>query len=557
MGNYKIIIFVFLFFAKVHAIVGPIEGEIPKDHPAAYNTVALVKKLKGSDTKFKIFCSGFIVSPQIILTAKHCLGEVQLNDYLIYFGNDTNFVDKNLLREPLESSVYGPKDWQNYFPSFDSAWVRISDLPNANGLDKNLPHFRPVSVLRDPQYLENADVIHLAGYGNQSAELMKIVAGEKKHVAIGFSKYMNTNQVASLVLLEGEKGHSNCHGDSGGPAYAKITNPVTLQKEWVVFGSASGFDLALTPDTYEEKKDDDLFPFIAYCDRSQTLYTFVGDYAHWIESTTKEPLNKVGHLQMENPGLLKNPNLKNENTFQFWCENSTFNDPQWLTVRKLLIDAMENAKTDFSQADIFLNCEKAQAALTTLQKIEFKATDQWQALEPLATLDSLRELKFSKTKIPDFSHFVDSKIEKLTLTEMGLESLERVRGLENFEDLKEMNLAANKIQDISQLAQFKNLTKVNISWNKISNLEPLSQLMQINYLDFSSNLVTHLDPIYGLSQLEVLIGSNNQLVSSPAPANTWTSLEKVYLINNQLTDLLFLRDAKNIQHSNYKGNPLH
>lgn len=541
--------------ANANAIVGPIEGEIPQDHPAAYNTVALVKKLKGTDTKFKIFCTGFIVSPQIILTAKHCLGDVQLDDYLIYFGNDTNRIDKKLLRQPLESSVYGPKDWQNYFPSFDSAWVRIADLPNNKGTDKNLPHFRPVPVLRDPNYLENAEVIHLAGYGNQSAELMKIIAGEKKHVAIGFSEYMNTNQVASLVLLEGEKGHSNCHGDSGGPAYAKITNPITQKKEWVVFGSAAGFDLALTPDTYEKKENDDLFPFIAYCDRSQTLYTFVGDYAHWVESTTKSNLHKIGDLRVKAPGVIKNPASSDDGSFKSWCERTTFYDSQWLTVRKLLIDAMEKTETNFSQAEIFLNCENAQLALETLQKIEFKSSDQWGTLEPLASLSNLRELKFKKTKIPDFSMFVDTKIERLTLTDMGIESLEQVSGLEHFTELNEMVLTDNKIQDISSLSQYTHLSKLNISWNKISNLEPIAPLSKITYLDFSSNFVTRMDPIYGFNQLQILIGSNNQLVSTHAPDGTWTQLQKVYLINNQLTDLEFLRDAKNIQHSNLKGNP--
>jgi hypothetical protein len=370
------------------------------------------------------------------------------------------------------------------------------------------------------------------------------------------TQYMNTNQVASLVLLEGEKGHSNCHGDSGGPAYAKIINPRTQQEEWVVFGSAAGFDLALTPDTYEVKEDDDLFPFIAYCDRSQTLYTFVGDYAQWVESTAKVELNKVGESHIKAPGILEDFITPDDGSFKYWCETTTFYDPQWLTVRKLLIDAMKYSETNFSQADIFLDCEKAQIALDTLQKIEFKASDQWGSLKPLASLNSLRELKFTKTKIPDLSAFQGTKIQKLSLTGMGIESLEQVSGLEHFVKLNELNLTDNKIHDISLLSQYTHLTKLNISWNNISNLAPIAKLNQINYLDFSSNMVTSLDAIYGFHQLQVLIGSNNKLVSSPAPDGTWSQLEKVYLINNQLTDFQFLRDAKKIVHSSLKGNPL-
>ncbi len=545
----------FLFCSQSYSIVGAIEGEIPKDHPASFNTVALVKKLKGDETKFKIFCSGFIVSPQIIMTAKHCLGDLQLSDYMIYFGNNTHRIDPNLLRAPLESSVYGPKDWQNYFPSFDSAWIKISDLPNADGTDTQLPHFRPVPVLVDAQRLVQAETIHLAGYGNQSAELMTIIAGEKKHVATNFKKYMNTTQVASLVLLQGQRGHNNCHGDSGGPAYAAVNNPQTGQIEWFVFGSAAGFDLALTPESYE-KLDDDLFPFVAYCDRAQTLYTFIGDYIGWVESSSGSPVVKTGNSPVTKPGIPSSSKNIDPQSFKSWCENTTFLDAQWLTVRKLLIDAMEKTTTPWSQDEIFLDCEKAELALDTLSEIEFKKADMWDALEPLASLKNLRQLRFVKTKIPNFSAFQKTPIKKLILHEMGIQSFDSILGFEWFTELEELDVAVNKIRDISILERFSKLTKLNISWNQIENLNPLETLRNLNSLDFSSNQVQDLSPLYSLHRLEVLVGSNNNLVSSIAPENPWPELKKVYLINNQLTNLDFLKGSLKIQHSNVSGNPL-
>jgi len=53
-------------------------------HPAIYNTVALVRA-DGS-----IYCTGAIIGPKLVVTAKHCLMDRNPEDVNIFFGSSTH-----------------------------------------------------------------------------------------------------------------------------------------------------------------------------------------------------------------------------------------------------------------------------------------------------------------------------------------------------------------------------------------------------------------------------------------------------------------------------------
>lgn len=549
-------ILVIAFTFNASAIVGAIEGEIPKEHPASYNTVAFVKKTDRPDV-LKIFCSGVILSEKIIMTAKHCLAERKLEDIQVYFGNDTNNIDKTLLRKIKATSIYGPSDWQSYFPSFDFGWVELeANIPNKDGKDPSLPHFRAVPILADAQWLERATAVHLAGYGNRSTQLMEVIAGEKKHVAIGFKKYINTPQISSLILLEGKVGHSNCHGDSGGPAYARITDTKTGKDQWYVVGTASGFDLALTPKSYQKNEGDEVFPHLALCDKSQTLYTFIGDYIGWLQTSTGINIPKVGEERKLQPGLFERKDL-NKNTFEHWCANSNFESPEWLTLRQMLIAAMENSATKYTQEEIFLNCHKAETALNTLNRLEFGDVEKFDSLKPIATIPGISRLDFSNTKIPDLTPLAKSSVTEITLREMKISSLGEVKGLLSMTQLQSLKLPDNHIQDINDLVAFPYLHTLNISKNDIHDISVLSQLKALEELDFFANQVSDMSPLYALHNLKLLIASLNQITSSPAPDGTWPYLEEIVMADNRLTDLEFLRNSYRLKRAMFSDNLIH
>lgn len=558
MGNLLRVIFSLFITSQAFAIVGPIPGPIPVDHPAHYNTIALVKKMKGltgAAPTYKIFCSGVILSENLILTAKHCVGDLKVSEFFIYFGDDTNNIDEDLLRTPNEWSGYGPADWQSYFPSFDSAWVKIHGrIPNYDGTRSDLPRYRAVPILTDAARLARAKAIYMAGYGNQETQMMKVFAGEKKHVATGFKQYINTAQVVSLTLLQGERGHSNCHGDSGGPAYALVPNSVTGRDEWFVFGTAAGFDLALTPESYQ-KLDDEDFPYIAHCDRSQTLYTFIGDYVNWIESSARQSLLKSANSPIERPGVT-GPLHGEQRSFQDWCETASYLDAQWLTVRKMLVDAMESTSGQYTEAEVFLDCAKAQEVLNLLTRMEFDSSgEKFGDLKPVAALENLRELYFSQTPIPDLTPFIGGALQKIAINKVALESFEEIPGLLQIDSLRELKLTNSQIKSLEPLGSLMDLRVLDVGRNNIEDVSPLASLSNLREVNFGANKVSDMSPLYSLENLEILVGSNNQLVSVPAPDNTWPRLKEVYLINNQLTDFDFLRDSKQLARKALTGNP--
>jgi len=554
VGIFKKLIGLLFLSAQAYAIVGPIPGPIPADHPASYNTVALVKKVEGN-IKYKIFCSGLILGNDLIATAKHCLGEVPLSDVMIYFGDDTNHIDERLLRAPVSSSIYGPSDWQSFFPSFDAAWITIAGgVPNADGTDSSLPRFRAVPVLTDARELSRASAIYLAGYGNQDTNFMEVFAGEKKYVQIGFKQYFNTAQVASLVLLEGEKGHSNCHGDSGGPAYALIPDAKTGQPVWYMFGTAAGFDLALTPDTFQET-DDGLFQYVAHCDSAQTLYTFTGDYVNWIQSTSGRTVATSAPSAVARPGVDGLPAVTGE-SFRSWCEGSSFENSEWLTVRQLLTVAMAHPG-GFKPAEVFLDCSKAENLLNKVTSLEFTKATPIGGLGPVAVLTGLTDLSLEEQATPDLQPLAKAgRLQNLTLRKINLKNPAAVSGFTGMGFLQTLKLNGDQIEDVSALAGFTALTSLDVNGNQITDLAPLANLKALTYLDFGSNGVQDLTPIYGLNELQILIGSNNELVSTPAPAGTWSRLQEVYLIHNQLTNLDFLRDAQALKRKVVSENPL-
>lgn len=528
----------FLFYlvcCQAEAIVGAIEGPIPLDHPGSYNTVALVRKLNNSS--YKIFCSGFVLSQRAIATAKHCIADRSTEKYFIYFGNDTNSIDPTLLYEVANHQVYGSSDWQSFFPSFDVGVVELTtEIPSK---------FKPIPILTDPHRLQEAQEIYLVGYGNQSPEINEIVAGEKKHVQIGFKEYMDRPQASSLLLFEGQQGHSNCHGDSGGPAY------VQLDEQWYAIGTAAGFDLSLTPDSYSKREDED-FPFIARCDRSQTLYSFIGDYAPWLESFAFVNLKSEGSRRSLDPGVFqKNP--INGTDFSDWCENLNFQDEGWSTVRHLIIQAVDS-QTDYPPREVYLDCSLSEKILQDLDFLEFDEYSPFSSLESLNSLSKLKEVRFIKPQnVPNFSGVKNSSIETIRIEELeGEINLQDLAGIEN---LKNLTIRNSEQRDLTGLDNLTKIETLLLNKNQIDDLSGLKGLSQLKSLDLASNHVSDLSPLRGLHSLEKLTVLENEIESIPNFMDL-KNLKHLDASENDLGSLKFLAHSRQLESLKIRKNKI-
>jgi len=212
-----------LELGESESIVG---GDAVEDtDPVARSTVAFYYNPPHSDHVMN-FCTGTIVSSELILTAAHCLADVanelkiSLDDLksrvLVGFGTKvvTQKSDSRVyflnIRSLAVHQDYKVNSVQNATqePMYDIALVRLSN--------KIPPDFRAARLAKDVAYVREGSKLTLAGYGlvngvtlEEAKQLMKV------DVQVAIPKVTEV-QFAYRV----QDGKSACSGDSGGPAYA-------------------------------------------------------------------------------------------------------------------------------------------------------------------------------------------------------------------------------------------------------------------------------------------------------------------------------------------------
>jgi len=193
--------------------------------PVALSTVALYFNPARSNRVMN-FCTGTIVTGELVLTAAHCLVDVaddlkvsldELKDQiLIGFGTQivTQRTDSRVrfisLRSLLVHQDYKISSVQNASkePMYDIALVRLSErIPEG---------YRVARLATDESYLTEGQRLTLAGYG--------LVNGVTQEEAKNLQKVEVRVTVPKLTSVQFAYhvvgGKSACSGDSGGPAYA-------------------------------------------------------------------------------------------------------------------------------------------------------------------------------------------------------------------------------------------------------------------------------------------------------------------------------------------------
>lgn len=207
-------------------------------------------------------CTGTIVSENLIVTAAHCLNGF-MSPTRVHFGADTG--KASIIRKVTEFKSFIEHDEE--FPNGDIGWVKFE-----GGLP---PGFSPAKVLRNSSDVEIGGPISLVGFGVDSEkEEDEAEFGEQRWVNTSIEQYINNEKYKSLLILGPNLGFGACFGDSGGPAY------VQKDGELYLVGATNGVQDDLTPEMS--------------CEAGHDIYTFVGDYIDWIETTAKE---KFAHIR--------------------------------------------------------------------------------------------------------------------------------------------------------------------------------------------------------------------------------------------------------------------
>lgn len=111
-------------------------------------------------------------------------------------------------------------------------------------------------------------------------------------------------------------------------------------------------------------------------------------------------------------------------------------------------------------------------------------------------------------------------------------SIRSLAGIEQFDDLRVLDLSANQIEHIDELRSLSRLSTLNISFNKIYSLEALTNAEYLTKIIANNNNLSSLEELSELPNLKNLYVSNNQ-IRDLAALNDFGSLEYLTAENNQ------------------------
>ena len=114
------------------------------------------------------------------------------------------------------------------------------------------------------------------------------------------------------------------------------------------------------------------------------------------------------------------------------------------------------------------------------------------------------------------------------------EKITSIAGIENFNNLTELELCEHKITDISALSGLKKLTSLSLSQNQITDISALNNLTELTLLALTDNQIENISALGNLTKLIDLQLSNNQ-INEISALRGLINLEYLYLDNNRIT----------------------
>lgn len=199
---------------------GIIGGEAAKksDRVTA-STVSLMLTFIGPSESF---CTGTLISKNLVLTATHCLAEVEPAEIRVFFGETLpeSLEDANIRKV---KSVELHPDYKFELDPIEKIFTGVNDVALIM-LETDAPEFaKPVAILNDTP-LKVGQQILLAGFGLTDETTVPPV----KATGLNLTRVTIAKLYANIIVTEQSNANGACVGDSGGPAYLETKNDLIV-----------------------------------------------------------------------------------------------------------------------------------------------------------------------------------------------------------------------------------------------------------------------------------------------------------------------------------------
>lgn len=151
----------------------------------------------------------------------------------------------------------------------------------------------------------------------------------------------------------------------------------------------------------------------------------------------------------------------------------------------------------------------------------------------------------AKLMLADDVPITKADMERLTNLRAGDGNIASLEGLEHAINLKHLNVAGNKISDLTPLSDLTKLSTFYAYGTLISDLTPLVKLINLKSMDLAGCDIVDVRPLANLTKLESLNIRFNDIVDIN-PLTGLTNLTRLWLDNNQIVDISPLTNLTNL-----------